>query len=671
LVESVLRGRSGDGKHCVESRSRETIWGRRQQRTSELGASGVGGASAEKKTALSEGEWQESAGSLLLLAAAEETGLLRQLTEALATEVTTIGRLRQPHQLLSTLLFLGVVGLQRPWDLRGYSGDGLALLSQRRRAYGYEYTERFLSRLAQADGGQKLTNAITRWGYHLWKGSATGIYYLDMHRKPVYSDACLPRGLIGATGKILGCRAVGLMHDEQGHPLVATTRRGDTHLTLAVPELLNRHQQMTGSSDTPILVLDREGMGAAFLYHLQGHVITLLRSNQYQGEATFQQIGDFQPLKRDQAGQIVQEVASAQFVLKVPDLEETTLTLAVALIRDWSRPVPAVPTEDQERPPRDFAEPQWWETAYEAQPPPAPATEPKLIPIVSTRPVEDVMKLVTLYKQRWPAQENIIRDFLLPLGLDTNHGYAKQPIENSEFRKRREALEKQLVNRRLWKEKALTRSRRANNLAHRRWQKAKAWGEAHYRLLNRRQDELFDEGLKPYEIKPQIKTMKREIDSQLEEMWQAYYRAQQHGDQEWQKAKRYADTERRLLRQLEDLQTKARQMVELDNRKDHLMTSLRLALTNLIMWVRQQYFPQPYAQATWKRLAPFFRLPGQVVHAPDTCCVYLRPFNDAALNRDLTALCDKVNLASPLLPNGRRLLFKIQNQSVRISDMPP
>jgi hypothetical protein len=31
--------------------------------------------------------------------------------------------------------------------------------------------------------------------------------------------------------------------------------------------------------------------------------------------------------------------------------------------------------------------------------------------------------LAQTYIRRWPVQENIIRDFLLPLGLDTNHGY--------------------------------------------------------------------------------------------------------------------------------------------------------------------------------------------------------------------------------------------------------
>jgi hypothetical protein len=38
---------------------------------------------------------------------------------------------------LLTLLFLEAVGLQRTWDLRGYTGQALALLTDRHRAYGY------------------------------------------------------------------------------------------------------------------------------------------------------------------------------------------------------------------------------------------------------------------------------------------------------------------------------------------------------------------------------------------------------------------------------------------------------------------------------------------------------------------------------------------------------
>ncbi len=34
------------------------------------------------------------------------------------------------------------------------------------------------------------------------------------------------------------------------------------------------------------------------------------------------------------------------------------------------------------------------------------------------------------------ASENSIRDWLIPLNLDTSHGYAKEPVENSELTKR-------------------------------------------------------------------------------------------------------------------------------------------------------------------------------------------------------------------------------------------
>ena len=72
-----------------------------------------------------------------------------------------------------------------------------------------------------------------------------------------------------------------------------------------------------------------------------------------------------------------------------------------------------------------------------------------------------------------------------------------------------------------------------------------------------------------------------------------------------------------------------------------------------------RYFPASYAHATWLRLASFFQLAGTVV--PDACTVRveLRPFNDRALNRDLTALCVRVNQASPRLPDGRLLSFTI------------
>ena len=72
---------------------------------------------------------------------------------------------------------------------------------------------------------------------------AAPCFYIDGHRKPVYADGLIPRGLIGRTGKILGGRALALLHDEHGHPRLATTSRGDQHLTMGLPQVLARYEQ--------------------------------------------------------------------------------------------------------------------------------------------------------------------------------------------------------------------------------------------------------------------------------------------------------------------------------------------------------------------------------------------------------------------------------------------
>jgi hypothetical protein len=87
----------------------------------------------------------------------------------------------------------------------------------------------------------------------------------------------------------------------------------------------------------------------------------------------------------------------------------------------------------------------WWKPGWVATPTPAAPTEPKLIPIVTTATSCDPVELVQVYTHRWPAQENNLRDFLLSLGLDTNHGYARHPVENSEAAKRRAELERKLA----------------------------------------------------------------------------------------------------------------------------------------------------------------------------------------------------------------------------------
>src|SRR5260370_36078760 len=98
------------------------------------------------------------------------------------------------------------------------------------------------------------------------------------------------------------------------------------------------------------------------------------------------------------------------------------------------------------------------------------------------------------------------------------------------------------------------------------------------------------------------------------------------------------------------------------------MTVCKVALANLGMWVRDHYFPASYARASWHRLQVFFQLPGRIFWGRDQVEVELKPFNDRILNRDLEMLCAKVVQEQPCLPDGRRLLFRVQGTAILLLD---
>ncbi|MEO6892757.1 MAG: hypothetical protein ABI324_27560 [Ktedonobacteraceae bacterium] len=469
-----------------------------------------------------------------------------------------------------------------------------------------------------------------------------------------------------------------LLHDASGHPLLVTTHRGDQHLTLGLPAVVKRYEQETGAGTIEQIVVDREGMAAKFLAGLKEAgrtAISILRTDQYVGLDSFSDIGSFVPLHVSKQGAVLREVAPASIALPLPDQKGQFLQLRVALIRDLHHQVSLPPTEEERAYPGrwdadlDWKQRMWWEDGWQATPGPRPPTTFKLIPIVTTASTIDAVQLAQTYTQRWPFQENIIRDFLLPLGLDTNHGYSKKPVENSEVARKRAALEKRLTNIQRWAEGARKRSHNASKLYTKRCQLTKERARELYRILNNHQIELEQQEMEDWRLRKTIKEEKAVADAEIEEYQQRQWKAYETSNQEHRKCERYCQEQRTLLRALEDLKMNERAMYELDNRKDQVMTVFKVALANLVMWTRDQYFPTSYEQATWKRLAPFFHLPGLIRQGQDTVEVSLRPFNDRQYNRDLATLCERVNAAAPRLPDGRLLSFTVQDMVRPILDM--
>ena len=125
------------------------------------------------------------------------------------------------------------------------------------------------------------------------------------------------------------------------------------------------------------------------------------------------------------------------------------------------------------------------------------------------------------------------------------------------------------------------------------------------------------------------------------------------------KCEGYCQELRQTLRQQEDLETQAREMYELDHSKDQIMTLFKVALANLGMWVRDQYFGESYQHCSWQRVLPFFKLGGRITATESEVHLEVCAFNNRALVRDVEEVCRNVNTRGASLPDGRRLVMAV------------
>jgi hypothetical protein len=226
--------------------------------------------------------------------------------------------------------------------------------------------------------------------------------------------------------------------------------------------------------------------------------------------------------------------------------------------------------------------------------------------------------------------------------IDTNHGYVKTVVANSEVTKKREALQRRLENVQRWTDGARKRMHNASKLYRKRCQQTKARADVLYRVLNDHQMEMERQDVEHWLLRKTIKEEKPIADAEIEGYQQRQWKAYHTSNREFAKCEKYCREQRELLGDLEDLDQQEREMYELDNRKDQVMTIFKVALANLGMWVRDHYFPAQYEHAGWQRLQVFFQLPGRIFWGRDRVEVELKRFNDRALNRDLEELCANV-----------------------------
>ena len=116
-------------------------------------------------------------------------------------------------------------------------------------------------------------------------------------------------------------------------------------------------------------------------------------------------------------------------------------------------------------------------------------------------------------------------------------------------------------------------------------------------------------------------------------------------EKEQGKQQRYCEEQVKAKQALAELTQKMADcpMYELDDRKDQLVSALRLCLGNALQWLRDTVFPNSYVNATYKTLAPFVQMGGFVIEHPDCIEVFLDGFWQSAKQRDLAVVVERCN----------------------------
>src|SRR5205807_7494525 len=311
----------------------------------------------------------------------------------------------------------------------------------------------------------------------------------------------------------------------------------------------------------------------------------------------------------------------------------------VALIRDWRKLLVVEGTAeapDVQDWQADLAiqQQRFWEEGWQALPAPPAPTTPKLIAVITTGHGMKALELAQTYFRRWNCQENAIRDWLIPLNLDTNHGYAKEPVVNSELAKRQ-----RVAQGRLQRLEHLTHAQRvrfAQLLEQAKLLQVQAHAYEEQGMALSLQVTLFEttgqteeRGYFP------VKARQLAVDWEMRQRKAKLEKNAVRRQALLNKCEGYCQELRQVLRRQEDLAAQAREMYELDHAKDQIMTLLKVALANLGMWVRDQYFGESYQHCGWQRLFPFFKLGGRMTTTESEVQLEFCAFNNRTLSRDL------------------------------------
>ncbi len=497
-----------------------------------------------------------------------------------------------------TLAFLPLFeGMTRPCHLDTYTDGGLGWLTETPWTYRGMTMELYLDELTCLKIAASLGQALARCYWRAWyeQGNIVDghVFYMDMHDKVIWTNTPSPVGFVSALHEVQACLKQTFIHGRGGHALFCKTYPADTHLSEVVVEVAQALDQAIGQAIIQVLVTDREGLAINVIQALTRKnkaFVTLLKANQYAGEADFVRCGRFRDLRDARTGHVTHRIADADFRLTAAH------DVRAALIYDLGHPEDLI----------------------------------ALITTVSREQVADIRRIVGWYLARWNVQENSFRAQIAFVQLNTNFGLrAKRAVPDRRIAKKITDL-----------------SRHLEAVIHKLENKVPqlALQEQWFQDLLARYDQHMASFLRP--ARRQGPQAARRA-TQRAQRQQAYQQRHQQRLLNYlnRKAKLEGEIEThrheqtRVVQELSQLDPQAK-FFEVDTEKDQIVAHLRIGLHNSALWGRDQFFGARYRHATpltlWRT---FFNQNGFYHETAERIVITLRPFVDQHVQQEAIAAC--------------------------------
>ena len=594
----------------------------------------------------------DHAGAFLIKAMLIRTGFARVITDAIESGVRKTRKKRESDlewmgvlsagrtaigRKIEALVYMPIFQMERIWHFKTvYPRDGLGALCGTGLPYKYHTMDKFLREISLLDIDKQLSRDLARAYLEVFglkfETREEQTFYIDCHKKVLWTKKNVPKGLHATRNKILKCLDVYFIHDCSGMPILPWSRPGDSHLVHELLPIVGELEKAVGENIVKLAIFDREGLSLALFCEITERgkrFITILRDNQYDSEADFlfDEGSRWEPITIETAkGRKRYKIKDGRKILTDKQSNKQYEVRAI-LAKDLSS-----------------------------------GEMPVFVTNIMKSEEPDAKHIVRAYIKRWD-QENSFKQMKPGLYLDTNHGTKTVAMkENRVIKRKIEKLEGELRAKNKTIESA--RERIKNKLES--ITKKKAVMRNKIQQLRARSKSIDRKLLQEDSPERKESLLKKHEEIRLKETeTRSYYESVVN---KWQSE---IDNKRIYIRNKTE-ETKALRdriaridrkepLFEIDTRKDHIMTNVEVALNNADLFLKKHFAPAAYKNSDFKTFRDIlYKQDGFIKETEDEILVSLKHYRQEPEHQMLAEhIVERFNEADLFTDEGKKLRMSV------------